>query len=167
MYQILVKMDVTTLREIDDSGAIFKCTNPPAYDETMENLSDTGRRSLCQIYCKNNRSGEGSGNHLQLIIEIDKQVKQTMNSKPRRINKTKVADTMKQVVVASLIGLYVTVVSPYGAIFLVIVGSLQEPSFISVALFITTNLLVSCYIMATMVNSSAYRYYSASCTFSW
>ena len=82
----------------------------------------------------------------------------------------KVADAMKQVVVASLIsliGLNVTVVSPYGEIFLVIVGSLQEPSFISAALFITTNLLVSCYIMATMVNSGAYRYYSASCTFSW
>ena len=89
-----------------------------------------------------------------------------MNNKPRRINMIKVADVMKQVVVASLIGLNVTVVSPYGGIFLVIVGSLQEPSFISTALFITTNLLVSCYIMATMVNRSAYRYYSASCTFS-
>ena len=90
-----------------------------------------------------------------------------MNSKPRRFNMIKVADAMKQVVVASLIGLNVPVVSPYGGIFLVIVGSLQEPSFISAALFITANLLVSCYIMATMVNSSAYRYYSASCTFSW
>ena len=68
MYQILVKMDVTTLREIDDSGAILKCTSPPAYDENMENLADIGRTSLCQIYCKNNRSEEGTGNDLQHII---------------------------------------------------------------------------------------------------
>ena len=72
MYQTRVKTDVTTLREIDYSGAIFKCTSPPAYDEIMENLVDIGRTSLCQIYCKNNRSEEGTGNDLQLIIEIDK-----------------------------------------------------------------------------------------------